>query len=48
MPEMELMRSARREGKRIYYSVAAPKVLAVLGTQYGLYCPKADKAPTAS
>lgn len=29
----------RRQGKRIYYSITDPKVLAVLGTLYGLYCP---------
>lgn len=34
--------STRRDGKRIYYSVADPKVLAVLGTLYALYCPKDD------
>jgi DNA-binding transcriptional ArsR family regulator len=30
----------RREGKRIFYSVADPKVLQVLGALYKLYCPK--------
>jgi DNA-binding transcriptional ArsR family regulator len=30
----------RRDGKRIYYSVANPKVLALLNTLYTLYCPK--------
>lgn len=30
--------SARRDGKRIYYSVSEPKALAVLGTLYRLYC----------
>lgn len=34
--------NTRRDGKRIYYSVADPKVLAVLGTLYNLYCPKED------
>ncbi|MEF7612585.1 metalloregulator ArsR/SmtB family transcription factor [Aquincola sp. MAHUQ-54] len=29
----------RREGKRIYYSVADPKVLEVLDVLYRLYCP---------
>ena len=29
----------RREGKRIYYSVARPDVLALLNTLYELYCP---------
>lgn len=28
----------RREGKRIYYSVADPRVLALLDTLYRLYC----------
>jgi ArsR family transcriptional regulator len=28
----------RREGKRIYYAVADPKVLTLLNTLYGLYC----------
>ncbi len=32
--------NTRRDGKRIYYSVADPKVLAVLETLYALYCPK--------
>lgn len=32
--------TTRREGKRIYYAVADPKVLAVLNTLYGLYCAK--------
>jgi DNA-binding transcriptional ArsR family regulator len=31
--------NTRREGKRIYYSVADPKVLVVLKTLYELYCP---------
>ena len=30
--------ATRREGKRILYSVADPKVLALLSTLYGLYC----------
>jgi len=30
----------RREGKRIYYSVADPKVMEILHTLYGLYCGK--------
>jgi DNA-binding transcriptional ArsR family regulator len=29
----------RREGKRIYYSIARPDVLALLETLYRLYCP---------
>jgi DNA-binding transcriptional ArsR family regulator len=31
--------NTRREGKRIYYWVADPKVLTVLKTLYELYCP---------
>ena len=30
----------RREGKRIYYSIADRKVLTLLKTLYDLYCPK--------
>jgi len=33
----------RRDGKRIYYSVADPKVLTLLETMYGLYCPKPEE-----
>jgi ArsR family transcriptional regulator len=33
--------NTRRDGKRIYYSVASPKVLALLETLYLLYCPQA-------
>lgn len=29
----------RREGKRIYYSIARPEVLELLETLYHLYCP---------
>lgn len=32
--------NTRRDGKRIYYSVADPKMLVLLGTLYDLYCPK--------
>jgi len=32
--------NTRRDGKRIYYSVANPKVLTLLNTLYVLYCPK--------
>ena len=32
--------NTRREGKRIYYSVADPNVLQVLEVLYRLYCPK--------
>lgn len=31
--------NTRRDGKKIYYSVADARVLAVLGTLYDLYCP---------
>lgn len=34
----------RRDGKRIYYSIIDQKVLALLETMYGLYCPKPQKA----
>ena len=30
--------TTRREGKRIYYTVADPKLLALLNTLYTLYC----------
>lgn len=33
--------NTRRDGKRIYYSIANPKVLALLETLYSLYCPQA-------
>ncbi|MDR3437448.1 metalloregulator ArsR/SmtB family transcription factor [Telmatospirillum sp.] len=36
--------TTRREGKRIYYSVADPNVLAVLETLYALYCPQPESA----
>lgn len=31
--------NTRREGKRIYYSLASENALQILGTLYGLYCP---------
>lgn len=31
--------NTRRDGKRIFYSVADPKVLQILATLYQLYCP---------
>ncbi|MEE9927797.1 ArsR/SmtB family transcription factor [Microvirgula aerodenitrificans] len=34
--------TTRRDGKRIFYSVADDKVLTLLGTLYLLYCPKDD------
>jgi len=30
----------RREGKRVFYRVADPRLLALLRTLYDLYCPK--------
>ena len=32
--------TTRRDGKRIYYSVADERVLVLLGTMYELFCPK--------
>ncbi len=32
--------NTRRDGKRIIYSVADPRLLEVLGTLYRLYCPQ--------
>lgn len=32
--------NTRREGKRIFYSVADPKAMRVLEVLYNLYCPK--------
>lgn len=32
--------ATRREGKRIFYSVADPQIFTLLGTLYELYCPK--------
>jgi ArsR family transcriptional regulator len=34
--------ATRRDGKRIFYSVASPEALAVLRLLYELYCPKED------
>ena len=31
----------RRDGKRMFYSIAEPKLLVLLGTLYQLYCPQA-------
>ena len=31
----------RRDGKRMFYSIAEPKMLVLLGTLYELYCPQA-------
>ena len=30
----------RRDGKRMFYSIAEPKLLVLLGTLYQLYCPE--------
>ncbi len=30
----------RRDGKRMFYSIAEPKLLVLLGTLYQLYCPQ--------
>lgn len=35
--------NTRRDGKRMFYSVADPKVLALLGMLYDLYCPIPDE-----
>jgi ArsR family transcriptional regulator len=32
--------NTRRDGKRIFYSVADPAVMAVLGVLYRVYCPQ--------
>lgn len=32
--------ATRREGKKVFYSVADPRLLALLQTLYTLYCPK--------
>lgn len=32
--------ATRRDGKRMFYSVADPKVMQVLGLLYQLYCPE--------
>ena len=37
--------STRRDGKRIYYSVSDPRLLALLNTLYGLYCPNRHLPP---
>lgn len=33
----------RRDGKRIHYSIADEKILLLLETMYGLYCPQPKK-----
>lgn len=35
--------NTRREGKRIFYSIADEKVLTLLSTMYDLYCPTDSK-----
>jgi len=37
--------NTRREGKRIYYSIADARVLALLGTLYEHYCPQRECTP---
>jgi DNA-binding transcriptional ArsR family regulator len=32
----------RRDGKRMFYSIAEPKLLVLLGTLYQLYCPEPE------
>jgi len=39
----EGMITPRREGKNIYYSVAAPGTLEILALLYRLYCPQGGK-----
>ena len=34
--------STRRDGKKIYYSIADTRVLALLKTMYELFCPKSE------
>lgn len=36
----EGMVATRREGKKVFYSVADPRLLEVLRTLYSLYCPQ--------
>lgn len=36
--------NTRREGKRIYYSIADREMLVLLATLYDLYCPKRGEA----
>ncbi len=36
---LEELVDTRRDGKQIFYSVKDPKVLALLGNLYSLYCP---------
>lgn len=38
--------NTRRDGKRIYYSIADLKVLTVLNVLYDLYCPQEQGAET--
>lgn len=36
----------RRDGKRIYYSVASSEATALLNTLYGIFCPATPQRPT--
>lgn len=40
----ERLVATRRDGKKIYYSIAEPRVMTLLGTLYELYCPHPDGA----
>jgi DNA-binding transcriptional ArsR family regulator len=37
--------STRREGKKIYYQLSDARVVALLATLYGLYCPAPNPTP---
>ena len=39
--------NTRREGKNIYYNVASPELLEILGLLYRLYCPQDDTGAAA-
>jgi len=39
----EKLVQTRRDGKRIFYSVADPKILTMLTVLYELYCPKNEE-----
>lgn len=39
--------NTRRDGKRIFYSIADPRTLQLLGTLYQLYCPNDPQDVTA-
>jgi DNA-binding transcriptional ArsR family regulator len=40
--------STRREGKKIYYQLSDSRVVALLATLYGLYCPTQTPTPTSA